>query len=137
MNFRRNSPDDQPEINLVPLIDVLLVILVFLAATTTFSRVHELDVRLPSAEATPAHTDVINLAISRDGLYALDGQLLEASSAAEIAQSLAEISAEHPQTALMINADAQAQHQAVVRVLEAANLAGLEDIRFAAHAEQP
>src|SRR5690625_4325574 len=90
MNFRTTHADDNPDINLIPLIDVLLVILIFLAATTTFTRVHELDVQLPQAQATSAATHPMQLAISSDGLYALNGELLPARGLDELAQAFSE-----------------------------------------------
>ena len=137
MNFRRQSHDDPLEVNLIPLIDVLLVILIFLAASTSFTRYQQMQVALPQAAAdAPVQTDAINIAISREGIYALNGQLFKGPDAQSIAQALQAAAAGNPQAVIIINADAQARHEAVVRVMEAARLAGIERINFATQGPQ-
>jgi len=131
MNFRRRQPDDEPEINLIPLIDVLLVILIFLAATTSFTRFSQLKVSLPQAQAGAADLDALNIAISQEGLYALNGQLLADTSSQEIAQALSSAAPNRDEATLIINADAQTTHESVVRVMEAARLAGISRVNFA------
>ncbi|HUG58878.1 MAG TPA: biopolymer transporter ExbD [Candidimonas sp.] len=131
MNFRRRQLDDEPEINLIPLIDVLLVILIFLAATTSFTRLHQLKVALPEAQAEAADTDALNMAISQEGLYALNGQLLSNTTSQEIAQALQTAAQNSKEAVLVINADAQATHESVVRAMEAARLAGISRVNFA------
>src|SRR5690606_7085112 len=80
MNFHHHRAHDEPEINLIPLIDVLLVILIFLAASTSFTRHRQLQVALPQAQAqAPDTSPFLELAISRDGLYALDGHFVDAA----------------------------------------------------------
>lgn len=134
MNFRPNSTDDHLEINLVPLIDVLLVILIFLAATTTFTRVTQLEVNLPKTTGESPQPDMISLAISQDGIYAMDGQLLSGNTTEDIAQALRVATEQHDNPALLINADEQARHQAVIRVMQAAKTAGITNINFATQA---
>lgn len=131
MNFRSKQPDDEPEINLIPLIDVLLVILIFLAATTSFTRFNQIKLNLPQAQAELTDMHAINIAISQDGLYALDTNLLNATTAQEIAQALQQAAANDPEAALIINADALTAHEAVIRVMEAARLAGITRVSFA------
>lgn len=131
MNFRRRQTDDEPEINLIPLIDVLLVILIFLAATTSFTRFNQLKVALPQAHADATDTDTLNIAISQEGLYALNGQLLTDTSSPQIAQALQAAAQNHETAVLIINADAQTTHESVVRVMEAARLAGISRVNFA------
>ncbi len=130
MNFRRRSWDDEPDINLIPLIDVLLVILIFLAATTSFNRMQQFEISLPQARAQAAELQALNIAVSREGLYALDGQLIGGGSAAEIADALRQ-ARQSPEQALVINADAQSPHESVMRILEAAQQAGMARINFA------
>lgn len=131
MNFRSKQPDDEPEINLIPLIDVLLVILIFLAATTSFTRFNQIKLNLPQAQAELTDMHAINIAISQDGLYALDTNLLNATTTQEIAQALQQAAANDPEAALIINADALTAHEAVIRVMEAARLAGITRVSFA------
>ena len=132
MNFRRPRRDESTlEINVIPLIDILLVMLIFLASTTAFTRYTQLEVVLPEvsrAVETPAGAV---LAISQDGRYALDGQLIEASTPQALANLLRAAATTRPFT-LTINADGQATHQSVVTTMEAARLAGIERVNFAA-----
>jgi len=133
MNFtRRRTRDDELEINLIPLIDVLLVILIFLAATTTFLRQTALQVALPKADirATPPTTLV--LTISREGRYALNDALLDATAADTLADSIRDAATTHPEAELLIQADAQTAHQNVVNAMEAARQAGIARVHFAA-----
>jgi biopolymer transport protein ExbD len=131
MNFRQQRADDEPEINLIPLIDVLLVILIFLAATTSFTRLNQIKVELPQARADAIDSSAINLAISQDGLYALNGELLANDSVDDIAGALREASRGQEQPTLVINADAQSTHQSVVQAMQAARLAGIRRVNFA------
>lgn len=144
MNFRKNQRDDDIEINLIPLIDVLLVILIFLAATTSFNRYQQLKLTLPHATAEAQEQDALRIAISADGLYAAQGQVLPGTTSADVADALRQLQGaaastpddaqESAERVLIIDADAQASHAAVVRVMEAARLAGIERVHFATQA---
>jgi biopolymer transport protein ExbD len=131
LNFRRRLAADEPEINLIPLIDVLLVILIFLAVTTSFTRLNQLKVALPQASADAVDTTAINVAVSQDGLYAINGLLLPGRDVDEIAQALRTAADDKKDPVLVINADAQSTHQAVVRVMQAARMAGISRVNFA------
>ncbi|WP_256977356.1 MULTISPECIES: ExbD/TolR family protein [Alcaligenaceae] len=133
MNFggSRSRRGDELEINLIPLIDVLLVILIFLAATTSFARFSQLKVTLPQAAAEQQAVAPIEVAISQDGHYALDGKLLDAATASDIAAALRAAVANRKDPVLVINADALATHQTVVNVMEAARQAGIARVNFA------
>ena len=74
LNFRKPRPED-PEINLIPFIDVLLVILIFLMVTTTYSKYAELQINLPeaSAEKAPERPQVLNIGVDSGGKYAING----------------------------------------------------------------
>lgn len=131
MNFHHRRANDAPEINLIPLIDVLLVILIFLAASTSFTRHRQLQVVLPQAQAeAPDASPFLELAISRDGLYALDGHYIDAADDAALADGLRQAATGKPDIALRIDADGQASHAAVVRALEAARLARIGKVHF-------
>ncbi|CAM4368552.1 MULTISPECIES: ExbD/TolR family protein [Bordetella] len=133
MNFRSRRGDrDELDINLIPLIDVLLVILIFLAATTSFARYTQLQITLPEAAIEQDTAPEITLDVSRDGRYALNGTVIDAANASDIANMLALAAAGKESPMLLINADAQATHQAVVNVMEAARLAGISRVNFAA-----
>jgi len=130
MRFRRPY-EEEPEVNLIPLIDVLLIVLIFLAVSTTYSRVAELKIQLPTADATAPATppNIINVAVTADGRYALDKAMLPDS--ASLAEALTRAAQGREDVLLVINADAQAPHQSVISVMEASRLAGIVRISFA------
>ena len=130
MRFRRPY-EEEPEVNLIPLIDVLLIVLIFLAVSTTYSRFAELKIQLPSADATAPATppNIINVAVTADGRYALDRAVLPDS--ATLAEALTRAAQGREDVLLVINADAQAPHQSVISVMEASRLAGIVRISFA------
>ena len=132
MRFRR-SYEEEPEVNLIPLIDVLLIVLIFLAVSTTYSRFAELKIQLPSAEATtpPTPPAMVNVAVTVDGRYAIDKTTLAATDDASLAEALRRAVGGRDDVLLVINADAQAPHQSVITVMEAARLAGIVRISFA------
>ena len=134
MNFQRGKKSEDFEINFIPLIDVLLVIIIFLVVSTTFSRFSELKINLPLAETRPAEKQeiVINVTISKDGQYAINEESISLGSVADIATVLKNISNEQPKPPIVvINADALASHQSVINVMEASRQAGLTKITFA------
>ncbi|WP_035059963.1 ExbD/TolR family protein [Andreprevotia chitinilytica] len=133
MNFRQRRPREEPEINFVPLIDVLLVILIFLMATTTYSRFAELKINLPTAEAekTVATPKTIQIAISASGQYSINEQLVTFGSPDDFAVQLRRAAGTEQDPMIVINADGQASHQSVVNVMEAARLAGYAKLTFA------
>ncbi len=134
MNFRRYIRREDPEINFIPLIDVLLVILIFLMVTTTFTRYSEMQVNLPSANAdrTPQRPVEIVVSVAADGRYSIDRKAASFSSAAGFASELRRVAAGRPDPTVVILADAGASHQSVISVMEAARLAGLPKVTFAA-----
>ena len=132
MKFRPRQPEE-PQIDLVPFIDVLLVILIFLMLTTTYNRFTELQLTLPVANADAAHDrpKEIVVAVAADGRYAVDKQPLAGRSAEAVADAL-RAAQPAPDTVLIISADAAATHQAVVTAMTAAQRLGLARITFAA-----
>lgn len=138
MNFRPRSAAPEPEINLVPFIDVLLVVLIFLMLTTTWSRLTEIQLNLPVADAsaTSAKPRQIVLSITAQGQYAINKSPLGTSSVSALVAVLTPLA--KPDTLLVISADAAASHQSVVHAMEAARRSGLSKISFAAQsAEAP
>jgi biopolymer transport protein ExbD len=133
MNLRANRERDDPEINFIPLIDVLLVILIFLMVTTTYQRVAELQINLPEASADPAkdRPREINVGIDTQGRYVIDKQVFTYSNVGSMAERLKQAAGSAKDPVVVINADAQATHQSVVHVMEAAREAGLTHITFA------
>ncbi|HZW20592.1 biopolymer transporter ExbD [Noviherbaspirillum sp.] len=138
MDFRKGKRRDDPDINLIPFIDVLLVILIFLMVTTTYSKFTALQISLPTADAEKAVEQPfeINVGVNAQGLYAIDNQQVAARDATGLAEELkSTANAKSPSKkdpVIIINADATAAHQSVINVLEAARLAGFEKVTFAA-----
>lgn len=135
MNFRRGAGRDEPEINLIPFIDVLLVIIIFLMMTTTYSKISGIEIELPTAVASnQPPPDEIVVSVSASGVVVVDGQTLTRPSVDTIATALKQAaqrkgSAKTP--VVSINADAKATHQNVVDVMQAAHQADLQQISFA------
>lgn len=141
MNFRGKQHNEEIEINLIPLIDVLLVILIFLAATTSFNRYQQLKLTLPHAAADVQQQEPMRIAITHEGLYAVQGHTLPGTTTAEITEALLQLIAsagpgEPAQRVLVIDADARTSHAAVVRAMEAARMAGIERVQFTTQAVQ-
>jgi biopolymer transport protein ExbD len=136
MNLRRNATRDEPEINFIPLIDVLLVILIFLMVTTTYQRVAELKITLPEAEADQAkqRPREINVGIDAQGRYVIDRNVFNFTSVTAFAEMLRKAAADAKDPVVVINADANATHQSVIHVMEAARAAGMVNITFATQA---
>ncbi len=133
MNLRRNFHRDEPEINFIPLIDVLLVILIFLMITTTYQRVAELSITLPEADADQAkqRPREINVGIDAQGRYVIDRTVFNFTTVGALAEMLRKSASDAKEPVVIINADANATHQSVIHVMEAARAAGLTHITFA------
>ena len=133
MNFHRHKRED-PEINLIPFIDVLLVVLIFLMLTTTYSRFTELQINLPAANAETLHErpGEIIVAVANDGRYAVNRKAVDGRSVELLTAELVAAAAGRPDTVVIVSADAMAAHQAVINVLDAARRAGLSRLTFAA-----
>jgi len=135
MNFRRGSQEDELEINFIPLIDVLLVIIIFLVVSTTFSKFSELKINLPTAEAIPQDKDFdkVDIVITSDNQYFINDVQITDNSIAGILEELKNLKSKFnndPPT-VIINADAMSNHQSVINVMEAARLSGLNKVTFA------
>ena len=132
MNFKRKSSLEDPEINFIPLIDVLLVIIIFLVVSTTFSKFSELKINLPIAEANQSKDkdDSINIIITEDGQYSINERIIEAVSLEKLVVELKVESNGKTDIPVIINADAMTTHQSVVDVMEASRLVGLNRITF-------
>ncbi|MDH5265736.1 MAG: biopolymer transporter ExbD [Betaproteobacteria bacterium] len=132
MNFRRGRAREEPEINLIPLIDILIVVLIFLFLTTTYSRFAELQINLPesAAEKSPDRPQVLAVAVDANGRYAINGTTVPFDNPAGLATRLQEAAKGAKEPVVAISADAAATHQSVVNVMEAARLAGYNHISF-------
>ena len=132
MNFQRGKKHEDLELNLVPLIDVLLVIIIFLVVSTTFSRFSELKINLPTAEANSPDKkpNVINVSITADGVYSVNETQHPNKSLESIITALKNSSKGEKEVPVIINADAKCEHQLVINVMEASRQAGLTHITF-------
>ena len=126
MKFRRRARSEVT-VELVPLVDVVLVLLLFFMVSTTFVRQSELKVNLPEASSKPHQVDdsVVEVGIGADGEYAVNGRLLVDKQLPTLMRAMREAAGGAPNKRLIINADANARHQAVVRVMDAAGQLGL------------
>ena len=132
MNFRSGSDDDEPEINLIPLIDVLVLTLIFLLVTTSFSKEAQLNVRLPQAvsEDKP-EPNAVRVTVDANGqLYINNTQLLNVAPET-LRQALAAAAGSNKEPLVVIHADGKAPHEAVVRVMDAARRLGFSRLSFA------
>jgi len=130
------STSVEPEINLIPFIDVLLVVLIFLMISTTFTRYQELAITLPSANGTASQTEIkqIHIAVSRDGRFAINGKVIDRS---QLSNQLMMINPNKDgNIQVNIDADARAPHQAVMSALEAARDANLSNIVFSSQTKK-
>jgi biopolymer transport protein ExbD len=133
MNFQRGKSHEELEINLVPLIDVLLVIIIFLIVSATFARTSELQINLPTAEASsPADKPlIITVEVDAGGRYMVNGNEVAGGDVGQIASALTKAAGDGKEPTIVINADAKATHQSVVNVMEASRQANYTHITFA------
>ena len=133
MNFKKGTSREEPEINLIPLIDLFLVIIIFLMVTTTYSKFAELQITLPTADAekAPTRPAEINVAVTQEGSYTVDGKRLPANDNGALTDAIRNSASNKKDPVIIINADAQSTHQAVVNVMEAARSAQIAQITFA------
>jgi biopolymer transport protein ExbD len=132
MNFQRGREREPLEINLVPLIDVMMVILIFLMITTTYSKYTELQINLPTADAEKQRErpNEIAVLVNAQGQYVVNRNPVPFKSVEQLADELRRAGGALKDPVIVISADAAATHQSVVRVMEAARIAGLSQITF-------
>jgi biopolymer transport protein ExbD len=133
MNFQRGKRHEDLEMNLVPLIDVLLVIIIFLVVSATFSRVSELQINLPTAQAdAPENKPVmVTVGVDANGRYVVNDVIVTDPTVDNISLAIRKAAGSGKEPTIIINADANATHQSVVNVMEAARQAGYVHITFA------
>ena len=132
MNFQRGRYKEEPEINLVPLIDVMMVILIFLMISTTYSKYTELQINLPTADAEKQmeRPGEVSVLVNARGQYVINKSPVEFASVEQLAGELRRAGAGLREPIVIISADRVSNWQAVVRVMEAARIAGLSQITF-------
>lgn len=137
MNFQRGKRHEELEMNLVPLIDVLLVIIIFLVVSATFSRTSELQINLPTAEANATQEKplTIEVGIDASGKYTINNKGLADTTVDAIGAALQAAANGGKEPTVIINADANTTHQSVVNVMEASRVSGYTHITFATQAK--
>jgi biopolymer transport protein ExbD len=133
MKFHREK-STEPEINLIPFIDILLVVVIFLMLSTTYSKFTELQLNLPVADAaTPQQRphEVI-VSITSEGQFSVNRNLVNTRDVQGLSQALSQATQSIDNPMIIISADAQASHQSVMMVMEAARRNGLNQLTFAA-----
>jgi biopolymer transport protein ExbD len=132
VNFQRGREKEPLEINLVPLIDVMMVILIFLMISTTYSKYTELQINLPSAQAEKQldRPNEITVLVNAQGQYVVNRSAVPFRSVEQLADEMRRAGAGLKEPVVVITADAAATHQSVIRVMEAARIAGLSQITF-------
>jgi biopolymer transport protein ExbD len=138
MNFQRGREKEHLEINLVPMIDVMLVILIFLMITTTYSKYTELQINLPAADAEKQleRANEVAVLVNAQGQYVVNRKPVAFVSIEQLAAELRQASGVMAEPVVVVSADAKATHQSVVRVMEAARAAGLQQITFTTQASR-
>ncbi|MBK6676275.1 MAG: biopolymer transporter ExbD [Rhodocyclaceae bacterium] len=139
MNFQKGRLREEPEINLIPMIDVLLVILIFLMITTTYSKFAGLEINLPTADAQAQkdQPNEINVMVTATGALTVNKRAVSSAGVDAIAAALrAEAGDGTRDPVVVINADAKATHQSVIDVMQAAQQSGLSHISFATQQAQ-
>ena len=133
MNFQRTRGHDEPEINLIPLIDVLLVIIIFLMLTTTYAKFSGLEINLPTADAgkQAEQPNEVHVAVTANGQVLINKSPLVAADVRSISEALRRAAGDTKEPIIVINADAKATHQSVVDIRQAAQTAGYPHISFA------
>ena len=133
MNFQRGRENDVPEINLIPLIDVLLVIIIFLMLTTTYAKFSGLEINLPTADASKQaeQPNEVAVAVTAAGQVLVNKVPLVGADVKAISEALRRAAGDATDPVIVINADAKATHQSVVDVMQAAQSAGYSHISFA------
>ena len=133
MNFQRGRGHDEPEINLIPLIDVLLVIIIFLMLTTTYAKFSGLEINLPTADSSKQaeQPNEVSVAVTAAGQVLVNKTPLAAIDVRSISEALRRAAGDRQDPLIVINADAKATHQSVVDIMQAAQAAGYPHISFA------
>lgn len=133
MIFRKQRRE-QIELNLIPLIDVVLMLLIFFVVTTTFKNEAQVQITLPQASNDPADKppQALEITIDKDGRYYVDQQLLINTQLDTVRRALRKVMADKPANPpLIISADGQAPHQSVVTAMDAARQVGLTHLSIA------
>ena len=133
MNLRPGSSEKRVELNITPLIDVVFLLLIFFMVSTTFNRESELQINLP--KASPGSVDLpeelVEIVIAKDGSYVIGGKALPDQHPMTVQQALSDAVGEHTERTVVLRADAETPHQAVITAMDAARKLGISGLTFA------
>ena len=137
MNFQRGRQKEEPEINLIPMIDVLLVILIFLMITTSYTKMSELKINLPQAQAEKSTEKpaIITVSVDATSHFVINSKPVKFSDVEGFSGELRRAAGDMTEPTIVINADANTPHQSVINIMEASRLAGFSRITFATQAQ--
>lgn len=132
MNFSR-AEEDRLDVNITPLIDVVFLLLIFFMVTTTFNQQAELRVDLPEASSEEQALEIIPIEITIDpsGAYFVNGQSLTKSTPKALLQALSKLVGEDKEKSVIIRADANTPHQAVVTAMDTVSKVGVSKLSIA------
>ncbi|MDO9371282.1 MAG: biopolymer transporter ExbD [Gammaproteobacteria bacterium] len=132
MNLRRTRRDE-PELNLIPLVDILFVVLIFFIVTTTFNRDAGITLTLPeaSAGAEAKQDTTLGIVIDAEGRYYINQQQVVNTSPETLKRALQQVAAELHDAPVVISADAKTPHQAVITAMDVARQLGFVHITLA------
>lgn len=135
MNFRHRK-DEEPEVNITPLIDIVFLLLIFFMISTTFKQEFEVGIELPQAESESRLVEkILEISIDKQGTYYLNGQKLVNTQFQTIKQALQKVAKGNYKLPVVISADGQTPHQAVIRAMDAARQLGFSRLTFATQQE--
>lgn len=129
MKFRRPA-DDTLDLNLVPLIDCLLFLIVFFMLTTTFTKAGKLQINLPEAKGL-AMAEVprsIEVSVSEAGEFAVNGEVLASKQPESLRSAIEKVSEGNRNLPFIIAADGNTPHQAVVTIMDVAGQMGFQGL---------
>ncbi len=138
MRIRDDRAQEEPDINLVPLIDVILVLIIFFVITTTFDSRSMLQLQLPRAQGEPvaAQAKVLSVLVNADGHYFVDEQEVLRTDVDSLKQTIEKVAGSDRERPVLLRADARTPHQAVVTAYDALAQAGFRRIQIATAPEQ-
>ena len=139
MQFKRQTTSNV-DVNLTPLIDVVFLLLIFFMVSTTFTKESHLELNLPDAdgkEVAETPVEPIEIVISSNGTYAVNGKGLVNNQLGTIQRAIQEFSGPKRDLPITITADADASHQAVIRAMDAAGQLGFTQLSITTNDTQP
>ena len=132
MKFTRRQLNDDIHINLTPMIDCLLFILIFLLLSTSFNQYSRMNLTLPDAQGVPSkpYEHKIEVVVDAKGQYTLNGQMLTGQQSSDLNHAIQQIANQRRDLMFIIAADAKASHQDVIRVMDVAGQLGFVNINI-------